>query len=104
MWDSVVNIISLVFMISGAFFMLSGAVGILRMPDFFTRIHPAGVIDSFGAPLILIGVAVHFGFSLITGKIIILILLLLIANPTATHAIAQSAIVGKLKPLQRDKK
>ena len=104
MLDHILNFISLAFIIAGAFFMLSGSLGILRMPDFFTRIHPSGVIDSFGAPLILIGVAVHFGFSLISGKIILLVLFLLITNPTATHVLSQSAIVGKLKPLLRDKK
>jgi multicomponent Na+:H+ antiporter subunit G len=62
------------------------------------------VIDSFGAPLILIGIAIHFGFSLMTCKIILLMLLLLITNPTAVHVIAQSAIMAKLKPLQREKK
>lgn len=91
-------------MVAGAFFMVSGSLGILRMPDFFSRLHPAGVIDSFGAPLILLGAAVHFGFSFITAKIILLILLLLITNPTATHILSQSAIADKLKPLQRDKK
>jgi len=102
--ESIFNIISLAFMISGTFFMLSGALGILRMPDFFTRIHPSGVIDSFGAPLILIGAAIHYGFSFVTLKIILLILLLLITNPTATHVLSQSALIGKLKPLIRDKK
>lgn len=104
MWDMAVNLISLTLMVAGAFFMLSGALGILRMPDFFTRIHPASVIDSFGAPLVLLGAAIHFGFSFIAGKIILLMLLLIITNPTATHVLSQSAIIGKLKPLQRDKK
>jgi multicomponent Na+:H+ antiporter subunit G len=104
MWDSIVNITSWGLIIAGVFFVISGSLGMLRMPDFFTRIHPASVIDSFGAPLILLGVAVHFGFSFISGKIILLVLLLLITNPTATHVLAQTAIIGKLKPLLRDKK
>ena len=88
----------------GAFFMLSGALGILRMKDFFSRLHPAGVSDSFGAPLILIGAMVHYGFSLVTAKIFILVLLLLITSPTTTHTLAQAAIVSKLKPMVKDKK
>ncbi len=102
MWDTAVNLISMALMAAGGFFMLSGALGILRMPDLFTRLHPAGVIDSLAAPLILLGVAVNFGFSLITAKIILLILLLLITNPTATHALCISALLRKVKPLQRD--
>jgi multicomponent Na+:H+ antiporter subunit G len=104
MLQNIVNIMSFAFMLAGGFFMLSGALGILRMPDFFTRIHPSGIIDSFGAPLVLVGVAMHYGFSFMTLKIILLILLLLITNPTSTHALAQSAILGRLKPLLRDKK
>lgn len=104
MWDLAVNIISWVFICSGTFFVLSGALGILRMPDFFTRIHPAGVIDSFGAPLILVGVAIKLGFTLVAGKIILLAMLLLITSPTATHILAQTALISKLKPWTREKK
>ena len=104
MWDSIVDVISWGLIISGAFFMISGSLGILRMPDFFTRLHPAGITDSFGAPLILLGVAVHFGVSLVSGKIILLIILLLVANPTATHVLSQSALVTKLKPYVKGKK
>lgn len=104
MWDLAINVISFGFICVGAFFVLSGALGILRMPDFFSRIHPAGVIDSFGAPLILLGVAINLGFTLISGKIILLILLLLITNPTATHILSQTALINKLKPWTKEKK
>ena len=102
--EQITNIISWGLIVFGAFFMISGSLGILRMPDFFTRLHPAGLTDSFGAPLILLGVAVHFGFSLLSGKIILLVLLLLITNPTATHVLSQAAIVAKLKPWLKEKK
>lgn len=98
------NITSTALICIGAFFMLSGSLGVLRMPDFYTRLHPAGITDSFGAPLVLIGVILHFGLTLVSAKILLLILLLLIANPTATHALAQTAVVAKLKPLIRGKK
>lgn len=95
MWDSVVNITSWAVMAAGAFFMLSGAVGVLRMPGFFNRVHPAGVIDSCGAPLILLGVALQYGFSLVTVKILLLIFFLLITNPTATHALCQAVVISQ---------
>ena len=104
MWDQLVSLVSWGLMIAGAFFMISGSLGMLRMPDFFTRIHPAGVTDSFGAPILLLGVAVHFGFTLFSGKILLLILFLLIANPTATHVLSQAAIVNKLKPWVKENK
>ena len=104
MLENIINIISLTLMAVGSFFMLSGSLGILRMPDFFTRVHPSALIDSFGAPLVLVGAAIHFGFSFLTLKIILLVFLLLITHPTATHALCQAALKGKLKPLIKDKK
>ena len=101
---NVINIISITMICAGAFFMLSGSLGILRMPDFFTRLHPAGVTDSMGAPLVLLGIIVQFGFSLISVKILLLMALLLITNPTATHTLAQAALLGKLKPMVRNNK
>lgn len=102
--EQITTILSWGMIIAGAYFMISGSLGILRMPDFFTRLHPAGVTDSFGAPLVLLGVAVHFGFTLIAGKIVLLVILLLITNPTATHVLSQTAIIGKLKPFLKEKK
>ncbi len=104
MLDYTLNILSWLFMVTGAFFMLSGALGILRMPDFFSRLHPAGITDSFGAPMLLIGVLLKYGFSLFAGKIFLLILFLFITNPTSTHILSQAAIIAKVKPYIKDKK
>lgn len=93
-----VNIISYAFILAGVFFIFTGALGILRMPDLFTRLHPAGLADSFGAPLVLIGVAIQNGFSLFSAKIILLIFFLLITSPTATHALSKSALLSGIKP------
>jgi multicomponent Na+:H+ antiporter subunit G len=82
----------------GVFFILTGALGLIRMPDFYTRLHAAGLIDSMGAPLLLIGLAIHDGFTLVTVKIILLIIFLLITSPTATHALAKAALLAGLKP------
>lgn len=103
MLDTILDIISYILMAAGAFFMFSGSLGILRMKDFFTRLHPAGVSDSFGAPLILLGAMVHYGFSLVTVKIFFLILLFLITSPTITHTLSQAEIASKLKTALKDK-
>ncbi|MDA0782675.1 MAG: monovalent cation/H(+) antiporter subunit G [Rickettsiales bacterium] len=92
------NIIGMFFVISGAFFMFSAAVGVLRMPDFYTRLHPAGVADSLGAPFVLVGIAILNGATLFSGKIIFLILFMLITSPTACHALAKAAVYSGLKP------
>lgn len=75
----------------GAFFVLTGAFGILRFPTFFDRLHPAGVTDSLGIPLVLGGLMLHAGLTLASGKLLILLLFLLLTSPTACHALAKSA-------------
>lgn len=88
----------------GVFFLFSGALGMFRMPDFFTRLHAAGVGDSLGAPLILIGIAVLSGFGLFAFKIGFLVLFLFITCPTSTHALARAALYGGLEPYMKEKK
>jgi multicomponent Na+:H+ antiporter subunit G len=99
-----VDIIGYLFIVAGVFFMVTGSLGVLRMPEFFTRLHPAGIVDSFGAPLVLIGVVIQNGMTIFSGKIILLILFIFITSPTATHALAKAALFSGLKPLIKDKK
>ena len=96
--------VGMFFIVAGAFFMFSAALGILRMPDFYTRLHPAGVTDSLGAPFVLIGIAILNGATLFSGKIILLILFMLITSPTACHALAKAATFSGLKPYKGRKK
>jgi len=86
-------------MIAGALFVLAGAVGVLRLPDFYTRLHAAGVTDTLGAGLIVIGLMFQAGFTLVTAKLALLALLLFLTSPTATHAVANAAYKSGLKPL-----
>jgi len=75
----------------GGFFCIVGAVGLLRMPDFFTRTHAASLIETLGAGLVLAGLALQAGFTLALLKLVILGLMILFASPTATHALAKAA-------------
>ena len=104
MAGEIINIVSWIFIFAGAFFVFTGALGILRMPDFFTRLHPAGIIDAMGAPCVFIGVAMQNGFTLFTGKIAILTIFLFITSPTASHTVAKSALINGLKPFQKGEK
>lgn len=88
---SVVDVASAVLLAAGGFFCVVGAVGLLRMPDFFTRTHAASVIETLGAGLILLGLALQSGFTLATAKLAMLGLLIFFASPTATHALAKAA-------------
>jgi len=85
------DIASGVLLAGGGFFCIVGAVGLLRMPDCFTRTHAASLIETLGAGLILAGLALQAGFTLALLKLVILGLLILFASPTATHALAKAA-------------
>lgn len=81
----------------GALFAFTGGVGLLRFPDFFTRTHAAGITDTAGAGLILIGLMLQSDWA--SGARLALILVFtLFTSPTATHALAQSALRDGLKP------
>jgi multicomponent Na+:H+ antiporter subunit G len=76
-----------------------GAVGLLRMPDLFTRVHAASLIDTVGAGFVLLGLALQAGLTLVTVKLAIIALLVFFASPTATHALARAALYRGVKPL-----
>ena len=84
----------------GVFLLLSASIGMLRFPDVFTRLHAAGVADSLGAPLVVIGLMVLEGFTITSLKLFLLLILLLLTSPTACHALAKAAhhMKDKQKP------
>jgi multicomponent Na+:H+ antiporter subunit G len=85
-------------LVAGGAFCIVGAVGLLRMPDFYTRMHAASVVETLGAGLILIGLLLQAGFTLIAVKLVMLGLLIFFASPAATHALARAARVRGLAP------
>lgn len=86
----------------GCFFALAGAVATLRLPDFFTRLHGGGMTDTMGAGMILLGLGVQAGWSLILVKLLMIALFLFITSPTACHALAQAALAHGLVPWTDD--
>ncbi len=88
-------------MLVGAFFLLTGTVGYVRLPDFFTRMHAIGKSDTLGALLSMLGVACFTGLTLLSVKIVLVAVFILIANPTATHAMSRAALQSGLRPWQR---
>jgi multicomponent Na+:H+ antiporter subunit G len=83
---------------AGSLLMVVGALGLIRMPDFYTRMHAAGITDTLGADLILLGLMVQAGFSLVTVKLLLIGAFLFFTSPTSTHAIANAALTAGLKP------
>jgi len=84
---------------AGSFFVLAGGIGMLRLPDFYTRMHAAGVTDTLGAELILVAMMLQTGLSLTTVKLVAILFFLFFTSPTATHAVANAAWTAGLKPL-----
>ena len=84
--------------IAGILFVLAGTLGVLRLPDFYTRLHAAGITDTLGAELILIGLIIQSGFTQLSLKLLIVAFFLFITSPTATHAVAHAAYQAGLKP------
>lgn len=85
--------------IIGGGFLLIGATGIVRFPDFWSRLHAAGIIDTMGAEFILIGMMFQAGLTQVTVKLILIGLFLFVTSPTSTHALANAAWVAGLMPL-----
>lgn len=97
-----VDILSWVLIVGGGLFCIIGGIGMLRLPDVFTRMHAAGIIDTAGATLITIGLMLQAGFTLVTVKLILIVVFVLYTSPVSTHALAQSAVSTGVKPLLAD--
>ena len=96
---SVTDALSWLLLASGAVFCVIGAIGLLRMPDLYTRIHAASLIDTLGAGLILAGLMLQAGLTLVSVKLLAIALLIFFPSPTATHALARAAMTRGVKPL-----
>ena len=107
---NILSILSAVLMITGAFFFFTASIGLLRFPDFFTRMHAAGKGDTLGAFLMLSGMALYdlnAGFTLfaflVSVKVMLIAVFIFIANPTACHAITKAALDAGVTPWTKDK-
>jgi multicomponent Na+:H+ antiporter subunit G len=97
--STVTHVASWACLAAGGFFCIVGAIGLIRMPDFYTRMHAASVIETLGAGLILLGLVIQAGFSLVGAKLLMLGLLIFFTSPAATHALAKAALIRGLQPL-----
>ena len=99
MIDVLIDGLSWICLIAGGAFCVVGAVGLVRMPDFYTRTHAASLIETLGAGLVLLGLLLQAGLTLVAVKLLIIGMLIFFASPTATHALAQAAMARGQKPL-----
>ena len=94
----VADVLTWVFLLTGAFFTLIGGIGVLRMPDLFARLHASGVSDMLGAGFVLIGLMFQTGWSLATVKLLLLLGFFAFTSPTAAHVVAKCALRSGLRP------
>ena len=96
------SLVGIGFILVGLFFVLVAAIGVLRLPDVFTRSHAVGLTDSLGAFFLLLGLALYQGLSTNLVKILVVLVLLYLLNPVITHATVRAALRSGLKPWSKE--
>ena len=94
-----IELFSYLFILIGSILILVGSIGLLRLPDVFSRIHAVGMIDTAGIGFIILGLLLHSGFSNTSIKLIIMGAILFFTSPISGHAVAISAKQNNLKPI-----
>ena len=98
MIDLILEVLSWISILGGLFFMIVGTVGVVRMPDVYTRLHAAGMTDTMGAGLLLLGMCFQAGLTLVLVRLVLIYAFLLFTSPISTHALASAALSGGLEP------
>lgn len=91
MWELFILYSSYALLLLGSFLSLTFGLGLLRFPDFYSRTHAAGVADTLCAALIIIGLSLQSGFSLVTLKLFLILLFLWFTSPTSSFTLASTA-------------
>lgn len=95
---TLLEVVSWAFLIGGSVFSMIGGIGLVRLPEFFSRMHGGGITDTMGAGLILIGLMLFAGPSLVTFKLFVILFFLTVTSPSSCHALAKSALFQGLQP------
>ena len=92
------ELIATILLLIGFFFIAISAIGVIRLPDFYSRLHSSGIGETLGLMISFLGLAVFEGLNLMTIKLFIVFLLVFLANPIGTHILGQAAIKSGLVP------
>jgi multicomponent Na+:H+ antiporter subunit G len=95
---TILDVASWALLSAGGLFVLIGGIGALRMPNLYTRMHAASVTDTLGAILVLAGLMLQAGLTLVTVKLAIILLFMLTTSPTASYALASAALLSGIRP------
>ncbi len=94
----IIDVLSWALLVLGSAFCLIAAIGVLRLPDYFSRIHAAGILDTLGAGAVILGLVLQGGLTMVTVKLVLIFVFIIITSPTATHALARAALHDDFEP------
>ena len=97
--DMALDIASWVLLVAGSVLSIIGAVGVIRFPDFYSRMHAASIVDTGGAGLILLGLMLQAGLTLVTVKLALIGAFIFFTSPTGTYALARAALDDGVSPM-----
>lgn len=98
------EIIAAILLFIGGSFMFVSAIGVIRLPDFYTRLHASSIGETFGLVLAGLGMVIYHGWNLTSAKILLIIVALFLVNPIGTHLIGKAAIRAGEEPWKYIKK
>lgn len=97
--EIIIDGLSWALLLGGGFFVVAGAIGVLRLPDLYTRSHAAGIPDTLGAGLMIAGMMLQAGPTLVSVKLFLILIFFFFTNPTSSHALIHTAYSTGLEPL-----
>ncbi|HEY4601286.1 MAG TPA: monovalent cation/H(+) antiporter subunit G [Cerasibacillus sp.] len=106
-WINIIlNIVIILFLLTGTFFVVSSSIGIVRFPDIYTRLHAATKASTLGLAGILLGMFIflYIQHNIISGKLLLALFFILLTNPVSGHMISRAAHRAGVKPLTKNRK
>mgnify|MGYP001456173222 FL=1 len=99
MTANIINVLSFALIGIGSFSLIIGALGVLRLPDVYTRMHAASITDTLGAGTIILGLIIQAGLTLVAGKLFLILIFLFFTSPASSFALAHAALSSGVKPI-----
>lgn len=98
MIELTLDVLTWILMLAGSALLVTTGVGLLRFPDLYTRMHAGGMADTLATICIFVGLALQSGFTLVSAKLLMIVIFIFFTSPTSAYALAQASYVAGLKP------
>ena len=95
----ILDVLSFILIGIGSFSLIIGALGVLRLPDVYTRMHAASITDTLGAGTIILGLIIQARLTLVAGKLFLILIFLFFTSPASSFALAHAALSSGVKPI-----